>query len=317
MRTFDQLRKPWLVVAGLLVLLGMGLLTTFLPVLAQNPSQEQTRGIPTAPRGKKLVLKDGSFQLVREYERQGDRVRYYSVERSAWEEIPLDLVDWEATRKAEEDEARETQELLEKARAAEMAAKAAEVDVDASIEVAPGIFLPPGEGLFAVDGTAVVPLVSVGAEVKLDKGRLLTQILVPIPVISSRHRIRVAGKKASIRLTSSEPEFYFRTADEREPEIELLQAQVKGDNREVEVVDTNVAGGQSRHGKTIPIQRWDVARGVYRFTMGQKLEPGEYAVAEYIPDTGMSLYLWDFGVDASRDSPRDKSKPAPGKEKKQ
>ncbi|MGA8981677.1 MAG: hypothetical protein WB470_03315, partial [Candidatus Acidiferrales bacterium] len=29
------------------------------------------------PRGKKLMLKDGSFQLVREYQVDGDRVRYY------------------------------------------------------------------------------------------------------------------------------------------------------------------------------------------------------------------------------------------------
>jgi hypothetical protein len=41
----------------------------------------------------KLYLKDGGYQLVREYQVQTDRVRYYSVERSQWEEMPLDLVD--------------------------------------------------------------------------------------------------------------------------------------------------------------------------------------------------------------------------------
>ena len=46
------------------------------------------------------MLKDGSFQLVREYAVQGDRVRYYSLDRSQWEEIPSDLVDWDATGKA-------------------------------------------------------------------------------------------------------------------------------------------------------------------------------------------------------------------------
>ncbi|MGH9648677.1 MAG: hypothetical protein ACRD4E_17890, partial [Bryobacteraceae bacterium] len=35
---------------------------------------------PTTSRGQKLVLKDGSFQLVREYAVQGDRVRYYSLD---------------------------------------------------------------------------------------------------------------------------------------------------------------------------------------------------------------------------------------------
>ena len=39
-------------------------------------------------RGKKLVFKDGTFQLVRDYEKKGDRVRYFSLERGEWEEIP-------------------------------------------------------------------------------------------------------------------------------------------------------------------------------------------------------------------------------------
>src|ERR1019366_1975744 len=45
----------------------------------------------------KLYLKDGTFQIVREYKVEGDRVNYYSIERSDWEEIPLDLVDMKRT----------------------------------------------------------------------------------------------------------------------------------------------------------------------------------------------------------------------------
>ena len=45
----------------------------------------------------KLYLKDGGFQLVREYQVQTDRVSFYSVERSEWEEMPLDLVDLKRT----------------------------------------------------------------------------------------------------------------------------------------------------------------------------------------------------------------------------
>ena len=45
----------------------------------------------------KLYLKDGNFQLVREYKVLGDRVSFYSVERSEWEEVPLDLVDLKRT----------------------------------------------------------------------------------------------------------------------------------------------------------------------------------------------------------------------------
>ena len=47
----------------------------------------------------KLFLKDGDYHLVREYQVQGDRVRYFSTERGDWEEIPKDLVDLDKTEK--------------------------------------------------------------------------------------------------------------------------------------------------------------------------------------------------------------------------
>ena len=45
----------------------------------------------------KLYLEGGGDLLVSEYAVEGDRVRYYSVERSAWEVIPLQLVNLERT----------------------------------------------------------------------------------------------------------------------------------------------------------------------------------------------------------------------------
>src|SRR5438445_13530837 len=45
----------------------------------------------------KLYLKDGSYHVVREYQVQTDRVHFYSVERSQWEDIPLELVDLKRT----------------------------------------------------------------------------------------------------------------------------------------------------------------------------------------------------------------------------
>ncbi len=44
------------------------------------------------------------------------------------------------------------------------------------------------------------------------------------------------------------------------------------------------------------MQRWDVAKDLYRFTLSQELPAGEYAFAEILPD-GVNLYVWDFGVD--------------------
>jgi hypothetical protein len=265
---------------------------------AQEEKQEPAKGVPAAlPKGKKLVLKDGSFQLVREYEQKGDRVRFYSVERSGWEEIPAELVDWEATRRAEKEAVQRKEEALEQLRAIEMAERAATIDVDASIEVAPGVFLPENEGLFVLDGRAVLPLTQLLSEIKRDKGQTLKQILIPIPIIPTRHRVSVPGKRALLRLTTGQPEFYMRTADDREPELELIRARVRGDAREVEVLNTHITGDQVGERQTISVERWQVARRVWKLTVSQSLEPGEYAIAEILPGEGMNYYVWDFGVD--------------------
>ncbi len=45
--------------------------------------------MPGTGTNHRLILKDGTYQIVRKYEIVGDRVRYISVERGGdWEELP-------------------------------------------------------------------------------------------------------------------------------------------------------------------------------------------------------------------------------------
>jgi hypothetical protein len=266
-------------------------------------------------RGKKLVLKDGSFQLVRNYERNGDRVRYYSLERGGWEEIPAALVDWDATAKAQAESDKASEALVSKVHAQEEATKVETVlDVDASLQIAPGVFLPPGEGMFVIEGRSVTPLVQATSEVKADKKQTLKQILSPIPIVPSKRNIDLPGAKATRRINTAVPEFYLREAPydpdhdafiprnnrpgESGPEVELVRATVKGNKRLLESIRSLFGEELSQDRATVSIQRWEVARTVFRFTLSEPLPPGEYALAEMLPD-GMNLYVWDFGVDGA------------------
>src|SRR4029453_17614547 len=164
-------------------------------------------------RGKKLVLKDGSYQLAREYQRNGERVRYFSAERGDWEEIPAAMVDWDATSKAEAAATKEREALLKTVHHEETVQKAEmPMDVDASLPVAPGVFLPPGEGMFVVEGKSVTPLDQVGAEIRTDKKQKLKQELSPVPIVPSKRNLEIPGAKAIRRINSERPEFYLREA---------------------------------------------------------------------------------------------------------
>lgn len=262
----------------------------------QQKQAEANDGGPALPRGKKLMLKDGSFHLVREYQVQGDRVRYYSTDRSQWEEIPAALVDWEATKNAEANQSKRDAAIVAKLAAQERARRIEPLDTDASLEAAPGVFIPPGEGLFAFDGKSVVRLSQAQTQSKMDKKRLIEQVLVPIKVVPSRHTISVEQAHAKFRAPTGQPEFYMRTADAREPDMDLIRAKVHGATRTIENLD-EIFKQKTEVRDSLPLQRWEVAKGVYRFTLGRPLDPGEYAFVEIVQGEGMSLYVWDFGVD--------------------
>src|SRR5260370_37654092 len=50
-------------------------------------------GVPALQRGKKPVLKDGTFQFVRDYRRYRELVRYLSRERDDRGEVPAYMAD--------------------------------------------------------------------------------------------------------------------------------------------------------------------------------------------------------------------------------
>jgi hypothetical protein len=289
------------------------------PPAASAPAQaKENSELPAADsgvaRGKKLVLKDGSFQVVREYQKNGDRVRYYSLERGQWEELPAAMVDWDATAKAEASEQKQDQALLATVHHLQEEDQSnLPLDVDASLIIAPNVFLPSGEGMFVLEGETVRLLDQVASEAKTDKKKFLERVLIPVPIVPDKKNIDIPGAHAKIRVNSDHPEFYLREAPpdpdrvspvlkssrpgESGPEVELVRATVKGNKRQLESVSNLFGAEVSEQVNTISLQTWPVTPNVYRFTLSEPLPPGEYALAEILPD-GMNLYVWDFGVDA-------------------
>jgi len=99
---------------------------------------------------KRLILKDGSYQLATKWEVKGGRVRYLSAERNEWEEVPNSMVDWAATDKYEKDRAAGKPSPEAVALDKELEAER-QADEARSPHVAPGLRLPDDGGVILLD----------------------------------------------------------------------------------------------------------------------------------------------------------------------
>jgi hypothetical protein len=305
-------------------------LCLILPAFAAAPSRQATQQSQTSnassnakksdvfPRGMKMMLTDGTFQLVREYQRNGDRVRYFSVERGTWEELPASMVDWAATAKAEAEAEKDSAALVEKVRKQEEARHMDDVtDIDASLRVGEGVFLPEGEGMFVVEGKTIRVLDQAGSTVKTDKMRTVAQVLSPVHLVPGKQTMVIQGTQAMLRVRSTHPEFYLREPPPDQdrasviqhsgkpgdsgPDVALIRVKVGKHQRTLESINTLFGEAVQQTVNEVAMQRWDVAPNVYRFTLSEALPPGEYVLAEMLAD-GLNLYVWDFGVDEAGQS---------------
>ena len=250
-------------------------------------------------RGKKLMLKDGTSQVVRDdYEIKGDRVRYYSIERGDWEEIPAAMVDWDETKKIADEEKKRDDALLAKVKTQEQAHREDQpFDVDASYQVAPGIFLKSGEGMFAFDEKekTVTKLLQTDTYVEIDKAKMAAKMITHLPVPTTRV-LSIKGSSATFRSASGQLEFYLRTTDANEPNLEVIRVAVHKKTRRIERID-ELFGEQLSKKDVVVMQQWRAAKGLFRMTLGEHLTPGEYVVAQIFPGETTNVIFWDFGVD--------------------
>lgn len=290
------------------------LLLTVLPLLLLIPCSAQE----TVHR---LILKDGSYQLVSKYEVKGGRVLYYSTEREAWEELPNSLVDWPATEKYERDLAASkasVPEAVQLDNELEHDSEAAEAKLP---EVAPGLRLPDDSGVYLLDNFKGEPQLdeinqTAGDVNQTSKGNIFRGIN---PIAGAKQTIELENPHATIQSHVDVPTLYINNVDEAPAPFEqssipvdpksqqqpptapkdqfrIVRVIVKGNKRIVGDVKRDVTGKISEDQKVVRTTITNLAGGWLKLSPTESLAPGEYALVEMMGKEGMNLYVWDFGV---------------------
>ena len=260
---------------------------------------------------KRLILKDGSYQTVTKWEITGNRVRYYSAERYAWEEIPNSLVDWPATEKYNQE--RETERTSS---AQQIAKDEEEGGVLEPALAAPGLRLPDGGGVFLLDTyqsqPQLVELAQNGSELNRHTGRNILRAAINPVALSSRQTIDLKGERAKVQAHVAQPAIYVDVDSGDGSNSSQTQPQKKAGpgperygivrvekRKSVRVVGSlNVAV----YGKVSQKENWVKTRSAsigewVKVTPDEPLAPGEYAVVELLEKGQVNIYVWDFGVD--------------------
>jgi hypothetical protein len=296
--------------------LYLGIILLMLGALSTASAQETT---------KRLILKDGSYQIVTKYEIQGDRVHYYSAERAEWEDIPDSLIDWKATAQFERDRAEGKKSPEAEALDKELEAEREQDTEGQSPHVAPGLRLPAEGGVYALDTylgePQLLPLDQSNGEVNRQIKRNVLRSAIN-PVGGSKQTIELVGPRAKAQVHASLPALYINldpvenddeAAAETAPKqaqspaakpsaqlpwdrFRIVKVQVKGDKRIVGAIKTAVYGKVKQEEDVIPVTAVQLGEGWTKLTPKAPLDPGEYALAEMLGKEGMNSFVWDFGV---------------------
>jgi hypothetical protein len=220
-------------------------------VAPQTPTQNSAQ----ASDRQRLILTDGSYQIVTKYEIHGDRVRFYSAERDDWEEIPYKLVDWDATKKwnqqhqpgATPDSASapmaqpqpDNQTAGQNGNPGDTGLnEAAKIDAEVAAEradlkariplVAPGLHLPEEDGIFVLDTFQGIPELIRLDQTSGNVNRSAAHNVLRAAIDSfhgAQEPIRINGQAAPVRTHVDDPVLYVSldsSTDDIAPESAMM-----------------------------------------------------------------------------------------------
>ena len=329
--------KTCLALAMALVVPLSGAILCFAQDNQEHHGKVITPDAPGLARNHRLILKDGSYQIVRKYELVGDRVRYLSLERGEWEEMPNELVDWDATRKWEQ---RHTGPYQGDEEASPGMKEAEELDKEEAAardeqkarmpEVAKGLELPDEDGVFVLDyyqGTPeLVELVPSDLGLNQHNRKGLATLN---PLAGSRATLELQGAHAKVHLHVNDPAIYLSLEGQDNVEQVLSHALtvktqgVKGgipsrkhgahspesgfaivkvdERRAVRIIGAIHVGptGKVTQSEDVIPTKAEVVPGKHwlKLTPDTTLTMGEYALVEILSPSDISPSVWDFRVD--------------------
>jgi hypothetical protein len=296
------------------------------------------------PHRTRLILKDGSYQVVMSYQLKGKIVSYVSAERGETEELPADLVDWDATHKWEK------QHTL----TADGQAPPPEIDPELlkeeaerralNPEVAPDLSLPDQDAVVALDyyqGTPeLVPLVQSDGELNRVTGHSILKLSIN-PRSASHQILQLKGESSPVQMHVAQPVIYLRVGDDlgvsrggpsltvdthganvgektgaaapaQPHDYVMVRADVRTDARVLASFNVNALGTQHQQRDVVETTSEVLPGGHWmKITPKQSLDFGEYALMEVLSERDVNSAVWDFGVHPVAPENRDVMKPQP------
>jgi hypothetical protein len=330
-------------------ILAAALLLALAPVSALY-SQHTTVLQPdaSAPHRTRLFLKDGGYQIVMSYRIIGNIVHYVSAERGgAEEDIPLSLVDLDATHRWEKQHAQPAPTDPNNPQPSAIDPELLKEEADRAAltpEVAKDLRLPEQDSTLALDtfrGTPeLVPLAQTDSDLNRNTAHNLLKAAVN-PLSAAHQIIQLKGETSPVQLHVKDPILYLRIGDETVGSTggTPLTVDTHGATSRVQ----NDPGGGSPNSRYV-IVRADVRTGArviasiripllgtgqhqedvvettsellpgghwLKITPKEPLGFGEFALMEVISDKAVNLGVWDFGVHPVAPENRDIIKPEP------
>ena len=280
----------------------------------------------------RLILKDGSYQVINKFEivhaAGGDRIRYISAERGGdWEEVPVTLIDWAATRAYARQHASgaSRQDTEESSGQKEAAAidEEEKADRNRDLEVAPNLRLPNETGVWARDtfhnDPELIELEQNSGNVNQQTGHNITRSALTAQG-ATKQSISINQRHAKVALHESEPAFYVSLDEEkeREPSADALMVDTHGASSQkgpdsgsaatsrYVIVHADVRKdfryvgevkmGPSQlvtetHSQVLEGKRW------MKLTPVDPLAAGDYVLMEILSPHEVNLSVWDFRID--------------------